>query len=83
MILLDPGVLVVDVQRRNDAVGQDARAKPARRPLGDAALEDQLHLIGPAEVEVLADDFLEEDAARCGRSSTWVSENSACRIDTS
>ena len=31
--------------------------------LGDPAVEDQLHLVGPAEVQVLADDLLEEDAA--------------------
>ena len=61
LILLN---LVIDVQRRGHAFGQHARAKTARRSLGHAPLEDQLHLIGPAQVQVLADDFLEEDAAR-------------------
>ena len=36
----------------------------ARGPLRTIAIEDQLHLVGAAEVEVLADDLLEEDAAR-------------------
>ena len=41
------------------------RKRPGVRS-ADAAVEDQLHLIGPADVEVLADDFLEEDAAGDG-----------------
>ena len=44
-------------------------------------IKDQLHLAGPADVEILPDHFLEEHPARYGRSSTWVSENSACRIE--
>ena len=35
----------------------------ARRPAGDPAIEDQLNLLGTAEVEVLADHLLEEQAA--------------------
>ena len=66
MILLDPRTLVVDVQRRCYPLGDHAGAEPTRRLLGDPPLEDQLHVIGPADVEVLADHFLEEDAAGGG-----------------
>ena len=38
------------------------RNGPGRLP-GDAAVENQLHLIGTAEVEILADDLFEEAAA--------------------
>ena len=52
------------------------------RAARDAPIEDQLHLIGTADVEILADDFFEETAARsAGRSRTWVNANSACRIE--
>ena len=44
-------------------VGQHAGAEAAGGAPGDAAVEDQLHLVGAADVEVLADDLLEEDAA--------------------
>ena len=58
-------VLVVDVQRRDDAVGDDAGAEAPRGAAGDAARSKiKLHLVGAADVEVLADHFLEEDAAR-------------------
>ena len=49
----------------------------------DAAVEDQTDLVGAAEIEVVADQLLEEHAARVGAVSTWVSENSACRIESS
>src|SRR5271157_2665662 len=66
MILLDPRTLVVDVQRRCYPLGDHAGAEPPRRLLGDPPLEDQLHVIGPADVEVLADHLLEEHAAGVG-----------------
>ncbi len=66
VLLLDATVLVVDVQRRHDPVGQHARAEAAGGPLADTPLEDQLHLIGPAQVEVFADDLLKKDAAAVG-----------------
>ena len=62
MVLLDLGLLVVDVQRGHDPLGQDARAEAPRRAARDASIEDQLHLIGPADVEILADDLFEETA---------------------
>ena len=48
----------------------------------DAAIEDQWHLIGSANIEILAHDFFEETAPVRGRSSTWVKADSACRIDS-
>ena len=64
VVLLDAGRLVVDVQRRDDAVGEDPGAEPARgrRRLAadDAPVEDQRDPVGAADVEVLADDLLEE-----------------------
>ena len=62
MVLLDLGFLVLHVERRDDAFGQDAGAEAAGRAARDASIEDQLHLIGTAEVEILADDFFEETA---------------------
>jgi hypothetical protein len=64
-------------------VGEDAGSKPSRCGTGNFAVEDELDLFGAAEVEIFADHLLEEQAARTGRSSTWVSENSACRIEIS
>src|SRR5436190_2270546 len=66
VVLLDPGFFVVDVERGDHAVGEDPGAELARGPAGDAAMENQLHLIGPADVEILADDFLEETATGVG-----------------
>ena len=63
VVLLDPRALVVDVQRGRDAVGQDAGAEAAGRAAVDPAAEDQLHLVGTAEIEVLADHLLEEQPA--------------------
>src|SRR5580704_9483740 len=56
-------MLVVEVQRRRHPLSKYSRPEPARSPLRDAPLEDQLHLIGPAQVEVLANHLLEEDTA--------------------
>ena len=54
-------MLVVDVQRRDDPVGDDAGAIPRGCASVDAPVEDQLHVVGPAHVEVLAHHLLEED----------------------
>ena len=60
VVLLDPRVLVVDVQRRDDPVGDDAGSEPRWCAPGDAPVEDQLHAVGTAEVEVRPDHVLEE-----------------------
>src|SRR5438874_7729067 len=62
-VLLDPGVLVVDVQRGDDPVGDHAGAEASRCRLGDPTSKEELNLLGAADVEVLADDLFEEDAA--------------------
>ena len=54
-------MLVVDIERGRDALGDHAGAKAAWRLLGHPPLEDELDLIGTAEVEVLANDLVEED----------------------
>ena len=61
VVLLDARVLVVDVQRRGDPAGDDAGAIPRGGASGDAPVEDQLHVVGAAHVEVLAQHLVEED----------------------
>jgi hypothetical protein len=67
VVLLDLGVFVVDVDRGGDIGGDQARAPPRRRwalaAYAYLAVEDQAGLVRPAEVEVLADQLLEEHAA--------------------
>ena len=62
VVLLDLGRFVLHVQRRHAPLGQHARAEPTGRAARDPTIEDQLHLIGPADVEILADDLFEEAA---------------------
>jgi hypothetical protein len=66
VVLLDPCALVIHVERGIHALGDDPCPKPTRGGFGslshDSPLEDQLDLIGSADVEVFADDLLEEDA---------------------
>ena len=63
MVLLDLGVLVVDVQAGRDALGDDAGAEAARgaqtAAVDQAPVEDQADLVGTTGVEVVADDLLE------------------------
>ena len=61
--LLDARGPVVDVERRDCTFCDDAGAEPARRPAVNAPVEDQLHLAGSADVEILADDLLKEHTA--------------------
>ena len=63
MILLDAGCFVVDVQRGNDSIGDDASTKRAGGSLGDPTIKDQLHLFGTTDVQVFTDDFFKENAA--------------------
>jgi hypothetical protein len=62
-LLLDARVLVIDVQGRLTSrvtmSGAERRPHAARHP----AIENELDLLGPAEVEVLADHLFEEQAA--------------------
>jgi hypothetical protein len=65
VILLDPAGLELDVQRRDDAIGEDPGAEAARcGPLAapdDPPVEDGGHAVGSTEVDVVADDLFEED----------------------
>ena len=68
-VLLDAGLLVVEMQRGLHAGREHARAEARGRALGEAPPEQQLHEPGPPAVEVLADDLLEELAPlRLGKS---------------
>ena len=49
----------------------------------DPPVEDQRDPVGAAEIEVLTDDRPRRTRARSGRSSIWVRENSAYRMETS
>ena len=64
MGLVSAAVLVIDVPGRRDALRNDAR--PATAAGDGTALEfaakDQLNLFGPAQSQMLANDFLEEAA---------------------
>src|SRR2546422_937562 len=59
-VLFEIKMLVADVQARMDALTQYARAETARRGADNLAWENQLHPVWSAQVEVVADDFLEE-----------------------
>src|SRR5437764_13571399 len=54
------------MQRGNHAVCDHPCPEPARRSTVDPAVENQLHLAGPADVEVFTNDFFEEYTARDG-----------------
>src|SRR5262249_1265294 len=69
VVLFDASFLVIDVQRRHHAVGDHAGAEPTGCAPGDPSVEDQADLAGPAEIEILPDHLLEEDA-----SSHWLIE---------
>jgi hypothetical protein len=49
---------------------------------GDAAIEDELHLLGPAQIEVLANHYSKKTLPLTGRSSTWVSDISICQRES-
>ena len=87
VVLLDLGVLVVDVQRRRDALGGDPGAEPARgfvfAAVEDSAVEDQADVIGRPMSRLSCSTCSKRIWPDTGRSSIWVNENSACRIDSS
>jgi hypothetical protein len=64
VVLLDTRLFVVDMPRRHDAVCNDAGTEPTWRAAVDLAIEYQADLARPANVQVLADHFFEEDATR-------------------
>lgn len=66
VVLLDLGVLVVDVQRWLHAVVEHPGPKPPRGGLDDAAAEEERDAVGPSGVQVVAAHLLEEDPAGKG-----------------
>ena len=64
VVLLDARTLVIDMQRGNYPLGDDAGAKAPRGAPVNASLEDQLGLTGAADIQVLPNHFLEERAPR-------------------
>ena len=83
MVLLDLCVLVVDVERRHHAVGDDAGAETARGAPADLAVEDQADLSGRPISRLSRITSSKKMRPVTGRSSTWVSENSAWRMERS
>src|SRR5215216_2667288 len=57
-------MLVINMQRGRHSFRDHSRAKAAGSSLADAAVENQLHLPGVAEVQILVDYFLEKGPAR-------------------
>ena len=64
VVLLDTRLLVIDMQRGDDALGNDTGTESTRRAAVDLAIEDQADLARATDVQVLADHLLEEDAPR-------------------
>ena len=52
---------------------------PNRGAFGDRTVEDDGYLVGPADVEMVADQPLEEGPTSLGRSMTRVSDTSNWR----
>ena len=73
----------MDLQVRVDIRGDHAGAEAAGGPGVDAAVHDQAHVLGAAQVEVVADGGLEPGPAGLGRSNTAVSDTSSWRIEKS
>src|SRR5215210_810799 len=55
-------MLVINMQRGRHAFRDHPRAKASGSAFSHSTLEDQLHLTGVAEVEILMNYFLEEGA---------------------
>src|SRR4051794_27258078 len=56
-------MLVVNMQRGGDAFRDHPRAKASGSAFSHSPIEEQLHLTGIAEVEILMNYFLKEGAA--------------------
>jgi hypothetical protein len=83
-ILLDLAALVVSLDLRLDAALDDAGAKPSWGGAADLAPEDDLHLVGAPERQLIGQQLLKPGAAGAvaGRSNTRVSESSIWRTDS-
>src|SRR6185436_2463780 len=63
VVLLDPSVFIVDMQRWDDSLSDHSGLTTSRGPGEDSLVEDQLNVVRAAKVQVLADDLFKEDAA--------------------
>ena len=63
IVLLDPSVFVVDMQRWDDSLSDHSGLAASRCVGEDFLVKDQLNLIRAAKIQVLADDLFKEDAA--------------------
>jgi hypothetical protein len=83
-VLLDPRVLVEDVDDHALVVAAvDGGAEGASGVAADLAAEDDLHVAGPAKVEVSAISASKKPRAWQGASNTMVRETSTWRIEHS
>jgi hypothetical protein len=63
IVLLDPSVFIVDMQRWDDSLSDHSGLAASRGLRENFLAKDQLNLIRAAEIQVLADDLFKEDAA--------------------
>src|ERR1051326_7074194 len=66
MVLLNARALIVDVQRGNHAIRDDPSAKAAGSGFGHSSIEDQLDLLGPADIQIFTYHIPKEDPAADG-----------------
>jgi len=59
-VLLDLRMLIADMQRGDDPLGDDPGAEGSRGAPRDAPLEDQANAVGATEIEVFPDQLLEQ-----------------------
>src|SRR5216683_5157064 len=83
VVLLDPGVFVIDVQGRCYVLGQDAGPKPSRCLAVILRLKISWTSCGRPRSRFSRITCSKNRRPCTGRSSTWVNENSACRIEIS
>ena len=76
------GLLVVDVQRRHYAVGDDAGAEWPRCAAGSPCGRIPAHSAGRPRSRFSRITSSKKMRPVTGWSSTWVSENSACRMES-
>ena len=65
-VLLDLGGFVADMQRGDDPLSNDAGIEHTRRAFGNPPLEDQADLGRATQIDVLANDLLEQVASAQG-----------------
>ena len=63
IVLLDPSVFIVDMQRWDDSLSDHSGLTAARSTGENSLVKDQLNLVWAAKIQVLADDLFKEDAA--------------------